>query len=166
MNANHALSQLSYSPSRRSRDTCLVLLSVPDTRDEGHCFSASRDAQNHRCVAPESFEAVELAFVRDECMDDHVAEIDKYPASGRVALEPERPPTGLLRPFADRVRDGLHLTLRASRADHEEVRDGGELGDVEDQDVLRLPVARGLHHDVRDRSRREVAHRYRPRSSI
>src|SRR2546425_12617427 len=99
-------------------------------------------------------------------MHDDIAEVDEHPTTSRVALDTQRTASRLGRLFADGVRDRLHLPLSATGADHEKVGDGGQLRDVEDKDVLGLLVARGLDDDVRERSRRELAHLYRRCSSM
>src|SRR5712692_4659662 len=99
-------------------------------------------------------------------MHDDIAKIDEHPASSRVALDPQRAASRLSRLFADRIRDRLYLPLPAAGTDHEEVGDGGQLRDVQNEDVLGLLVARGLDDDVRERSRRELAHLYRRCSSM
>src|SRR3989442_4502206 len=73
---------------------------------------------------------------------------------------------GFRRLFAHRVADRLNLPLAAAGADHEEVSDSRQLGDVEDEDVFGLLVARGLDDDIRERSRRELGHLYRRCSSM
>src|SRR3989442_12552181 len=73
---------------------------------------------------------------------------------------------GFRRLFAHRVGDRLNLPLAAAGADYEEVSDSRQLGDVEDEDVFGLLVARGLDDDIRERSRRELGHLYRRCSSM
>src|SRR6266511_357918 len=131
----------------------------------------SRDPQHHRRVSPQPLQAVELALLWHERVNDDVPQIDEHPAARAVALHAYRLPPSGLRLLHDAVRDPLHLPLAAPTADHEEVGDGGDLRDVQDEDVLGLLVARRFDDKVGKRSRRKIgasglSHRYRPVRSM
>ena len=116
---------------------------------------SSGQLQQHRRVAPEPFEAVDLALVGQEGVDHHVAKVHEHPPSGGVALDPDRLPPRGGRAQDDGVGDRLHLAFASTARDDEHVREGGELGHVQDDDVLSLPVTCGFDHEVGQRARAE-----------
>src|SRR4051794_23640859 len=75
-----------------------------------------------RRLAPELLEAVEVARVRGEDVDDHVEVVHQDPARLREALDAAREePVVLLEPFGDAVGDRLGLPVRVARADDEAI---------------------------------------------
>src|SRR5918911_718238 len=95
-----------------------------------------------RGLAPELLEAVEVARVRREHVDDDVQVVHEDPAGLGDALLPAwQEPMVLLEAFPDAVVDGLRLPVRVAGADDEVVRVAEDAAQVELDDVDRLLVS-------------------------
>jgi hypothetical protein len=71
-------------------------------------------------------------------MHHYVSEIHEDPIRGRDPFEAQREDSPARQDLIDMVRDRFDLTIRVARAQHEVIGDGGELRDVEDEDVFGL----------------------------
>src|SRR5688500_15211131 len=92
----------------------------PDSTSAG----ASDDADDLGCLAPQPLEAVDLAPIRSEDVDDHRSEVEQHPSGRLTALAAQRA-DALSPPLVD---DGagqrLDLAIAAAGADDEEVGHG------------------------------------------
>src|SRR4051794_36688266 len=79
--------------------------------------------RDHRAVAPEAFEGVELAFLRVLDVYDDLGVVDQHPATVALALAAYGLGTDLAELVLDLVDDRLHLPLVARRAEQEGVGD-------------------------------------------
>src|SRR5919199_1953425 len=96
-----------------------------------------------RGLAPELLEAVEVARVGREHVDDDVQVVHEDPAGlGDALLAARQQPMVLLEALPDAVVDGLRLTVRVAGADDEVVRVAEDAAQVELDDVDRLLVSR------------------------
>src|SRR5215211_2627898 len=96
-----------------------------------------------RRLAPELLEAVELARLRREDVDDHVEVVHQDPARLGEALDAAREDSvPLLEAEVDAVVDRLGLAIRVARADDEEVGVAEHAAEVELGDVDGLLVGR------------------------
>jgi hypothetical protein len=94
-----------------------------------------------RRVAPEIFEAVELAFLAAEDMDDDLHVIDHDPLARREAVHRNGLDLVLaLEPAFDFARYRLQVRLGRSRANDEEIGEARDTLEIEDDDVLCLFV--------------------------
>lgn len=92
-----------------------------------------------RCVGPEIFERVEVAFFLMENVDDHIRKIRHDPLAQRETVDPRRADVVL---FAQTIfqlaHERLQMRLRVARADDEKVRETGQVAHVERHDVVRF----------------------------
>src|SRR3954453_5811964 len=119
-----------------------------------------------RRFAPELLEAVELARLGREDVDDHVEVVHEDPARLRDAFDaPREQAVLLLHVLVDAVVDGLDLAVGAAGGDHEVVGVAQHAAKVELDDLLRLDVGRIAGDEVGEAGRFEFgsgAHRYSP----
>jgi len=107
-----------------------------------------------RRVAPQPLEPVEAPLLRDEHVDNEVDVVHQDPLSAPRALDVGRATRELaLEPFLDRARDRGDLAVRGPVTNQEVIGDVAQAAQVEDDDLLRLLVLRGL--DAADDLRRE-----------
>src|SRR3954452_3906102 len=96
-----------------------------------------------RDVAPQLLEAVELAHLGDEDVDDHVEVVHEDPAGLVRALDTARQlAVVLLEALVDRVVDRLGLAVGVAGADDEEVGVARHAAEVEHVELDRLLVRR------------------------
>ena len=89
-----------------------------------------------RRLAPELLEAVVVARVGGEDVDDHVEVVHEDPARLVEALDAARQHAAvLLHPLVDAVVDRLRLALRVAGADDEEVGVADHVVEVDDDHV-------------------------------
>ena len=94
-----------------------------------------------RGFAPELLEAVELARLGREDVDDHVEVVHEDPTGLGHALDaPGKEAVLLLHVLVDAVVDGLDLAVGAAGGDHEVVGVAEHAAEVELDDVLCLDV--------------------------
>lgn len=90
-------------------------------------------------AAPEAFQAVILAGFGGKDVNQKVAVVGQHPFRLAVAFHAGRQFTGLLFELdSDFFADGLDLPLIGSGADHKEISEGGDSGEIEYFDVGRL----------------------------
>ena len=80
-------------------------------------------------------------------MDDDVNEIDEHPGFGFVAAGRDGGKIALLAQLGDFVTDSTHLAGAGAGGDDEIIGDGGNIAEVEDDDVLAFGIggqARGI----------------------
>src|SRR6266496_805607 len=105
----------------------------------GHFGGCSvRIPLHDRGVPPQVLEAVVLALLVMEHVDDEVDEVQQYPTACLVALRSNRSDPLALQLAGDLVGDGVDLAVGTARGDHEVVGDRDELADVEDDDSSAL----------------------------
>src|ERR1700730_11408607 len=93
------------------------------------------DAQDRLRFRPVLFELVEVALRGREAMDDDRAEVDQDPVRGGFPFASDRPETLCPQALEHAVGDRVELPLRAARADEEVVGEGGQPGEVQEDDV-------------------------------
>src|SRR3954449_11599226 len=104
-----------------------------------------------RDVAPQLLEAVELAHLGDEDVDDDVEVVHQDPARLAGALDTARQlAVVLLEALVDRVVDRLGLAVGVARADDEEVRVARHAAQVEHGEVEGLLVGRVGRGELRE----------------
>ena len=86
-------------------------------------------------IRPEFFQRVVVTDVRSEDVRNHVAEVHEDPLGRRSTLDVQWTRVVAGDDGVDVVRDGFDLPVGVPRADDEVVGDGGQLRDVEDDDV-------------------------------
>src|SRR5918992_5445260 len=111
---------------------------------------ASDDPHDLRGLAPQPLEAVILAFLGREDVDDHRPVVEQDPARRFPALGAERADPLLAQLVDDGPRQRLDLAVAAAGQDDEEVGHGGDLGGPQQDDVVALLVGRDLHDPMRE----------------
>ena len=110
-----------------------------------------RGQRDHRAVAPEPLERVELALLGVLHVHHDLGVVDQHPAAVALALAAYGLGAGLAQLLLDLVDDRLDLALVGRRAEQEGVGDHELLADVEGQDVLGQLVGgrpRGCVHQL------------------
>ena len=97
---------------------------------------------HHRRVLPQLFEVVEAASRRVKYMNYDITEVDQRPAGITATFRGmQRQQASLLLQFHnDRVYDSLGLARALRRAQHEIVRQDGDLAQVQQGNIQRLFV--------------------------
>lgn len=90
---------------------------------------------NPRRIRPQALEIVEPAHRLVEHVHDHVAVIDEHPAAGFEALDTDGANARGAELFHDRIGDRRDMTATGAVADQERVTKGGELGEVELEEI-------------------------------
>ena len=93
-------------------------------------------------VGPQVFQAVVLARVGVEDVDDHVAVILHHPFAGFVALDGQRAVAFRVQGGVDFFADGVDLPAAVAGGQDEEVVQGSDASHVEDDHVAGLVVGR------------------------
>ena len=109
------------------------------------CGARSDQPDDLRGVAPQPLEAVELALLGGEEVDDHGSVVEQDPTSGAAALHANRTDSVIPQLVDDPVGQRLELTVAAAGADHEVIGHGRHLGRPQQHDVDRLPVGGEVH---------------------
>ena len=106
------------------------------------------EAHDLRGPAPELFQAVVLPLIRCEDVNDEIAEVEQQPATiGRTLFVPKV--HAIVRQFAlQMVRQCVKVEGRLRRGDHKIVRKARCLGDIEQDDIQRLPVRENVDGPV------------------
>jgi len=116
-----------------------------------------------RRVAPQPLEGVEAALFFHEHVHHEVDVVQKDPLPLAPSLHVVRFEVQLTaQALFHRLRDGEDLTVRASVADDEVVGDVAQAPEVQDDNLLGLPVPRGLDAAGEFRSQRLPSCRYSP----
>src|SRR5665648_814773 len=90
---------------------------------------------NAPCVAPELLEAVELALLRLEDVDDDVTVVEQYPRTLTLTFTSKYTSTRRLQRRFDLIDDRRHLPRGTTGGHHEEVRDDEGLPHIQHDDV-------------------------------
>jgi hypothetical protein len=98
------------------------------------------DAYHRRGLPIQAFQVVEVALVGAEDVDDDVAKIQEDPARRRLALAAVGGDAVLGQLRVDGVAEGLHLANGLSAGDHEVVGEQGNVADIQEEDILSLPI--------------------------
>ena len=115
---------------------CVTTPVPPEGGGWGH--ACNRQA---RSVAPEIFQAVEIALVAMEDVHDHLQVIEHDPLARRKTVDRGRAHLVILAQAGlDLTRDRFQMRLRSPRADDEEVGEGGNPAQIEDDEVFRFLV--------------------------
>src|SRR5262245_48793155 len=95
------------------------------------------------CIRPQPFQPVMMTGILAENMNDDVAEIHEYPLRRRLAFDAQCAGTRLGQHAVDMVGDRPRLPVRVGGPQHQIVSDGGQLRNMEDEDVRGLLVYHG-----------------------
>ena len=101
------------------------------------------------CVAPQSFEGVVFANILLKNVDDDVTKVDDNPLGRRCSFDAERRMALGLELVDHMVCDRARLSLRFSGADDQVIGNGGQFGDMQDENVGGLFVQDGTCHRQR-----------------
>ncbi len=85
----------------------------------GGGVSGLLEAHERSRTAPQPFEVVELALLSRKEVDDHVLEVEKYPARLGVPFLGTHFDAGLFHLAVERIDQGVHLAYVARGGDHE-----------------------------------------------
>ena len=95
-------------------------------------------------IGPQAFEIVRGPRLGREDVQHDVAVVLQNPVADAVALETETLRSEFVHHAVDLLGDGVHLSPAVAAADHEEVDDGRDAGEIEHADVLAAVVVGDL----------------------
>jgi nucleoside-diphosphate kinase len=121
--------------SRRGRCSATSATSTP-----GCSSRALLDAHHRRGLPVQAFQIVEVALVGAEDVDDDVAKIQEHPARRRRSLAAVGGDAILGQLGVDGIAEGLHLANGLGAGDHEVVGEQNDLADIQQEDILSLPI--------------------------
>lgn len=101
-------------------------------------------------MAPKLLELIELAHLRPEQVDNHVAGVKQHPVAARPALDLGAAQAAFLKRFQDMVGHRADLTGRSSGSDHHEIRDAGFAGQIDNDDIFRLVIFKLLPDQLQE----------------
>ncbi len=87
-------------------------------------------------IGPEAFEIVHFPHLGRENMDHHIPVILHDPLALVVAIHPFTLIAGDFELFVDFLRDGNHLAAAGAGADHKEIKDGRDRGEIENEGFI------------------------------
>ena len=129
--------------TRRRRKPAVRLLHLPLRQSNRLGFGCGRGRfpRDPRRVSPQIFQTVKSPLVAVEDVDHDFEIIEHDPlACGKTVNGSRAQAVVFLQSRFDLVRDRFELRFRRSRANHEEVSEAGNTGQIENDDVFGLFV--------------------------
>ena len=108
---------------------------------------------SRRFFLPQPLEPVELAHFWAEDVDNHIARIDQNPIAMRHALNLNIAEAKRLQTFQQMLRDRPDMPVGAAGCDDHGISEGGFVGEVDGDEILRLVLIEAFLDCLKQRAR-------------